>query len=66
MSEYTIHYLLGIEGKKLLIVFYTARNSYQFQIVTATGEVIGDESIYCTVNAALSSGRKWVEVEKQS
>ncbi|PSF34948.1 hypothetical protein C7H19_18250 [Aphanothece hegewaldii CCALA 016] len=62
MSEMKIDYLLGIEGRKLLLVYYTPRNCYQFRVVTATGQVIGNQEIYYTPDAALTEGRRWLGV----
>ncbi|WP_206818001.1 hypothetical protein [Chroococcus sp. FPU101] len=31
-----------------------------FRVVTATGEVMGDEKIYYTPEAALTEGRRWL------
>lgn len=62
MTEINVHYLLGVEGGRLLIVFYSARRCYQFRIVTPTGEVMGDEKIYYTADAALTEGRRWLGV----
>jgi hypothetical protein len=62
MGETKIYYLFGIEGKKLLLVFNTPRNCYQFRVVRATGEVMGDEKTYYTPVAALTEGRRWLGV----
>lgn len=43
MTQINIYHLLGIEGRGLLMVFYSTRRCYQFRIVTPTGEVMGDE-----------------------
>lgn len=62
MSETKIDYLLGIEGGKLLLVYYSPHNCYQFRVVTATGQVMGNEEIYYTPEAALTEGRKWLGI----
>lgn len=62
MNETRIYHLLGMEEGRLLLVYYSTRSCYQFRVVTATGDVLGDEKIYYTVEAALNEGRKWLGV----
>ncbi|GFE72333.1 hypothetical protein [Chroococcus sp. FPU101] len=62
MTETIIHHLFGIEGGKLLLVYYSPRCCYQFRVVTATSEVMGNEEIYYTPEAALTEGRRWLGV----
>lgn len=59
MEKYTVHHLSGIEGGRLLLVFYTNRRCYEFRVVVPSGDVFGETSIY-TLNAALAAGRNWI------
>jgi len=60
MEECKVYHLLGIEGGGLLLVFYTNSQAYQFRVVTAKGDVMGECSLYKTAKAALFEGLKWV------
>jgi hypothetical protein len=60
MDSCRIHYLFGIGGDRLLLVFHTNRRGYEFRVARSTGEVSGDPSIFYTADAALEEGRRWL------
>lgn len=62
MTQTKIHYLFSIESGKLLLVYYTTRNCYQFRVVTATSQVMGNQEISYTPEAASTEERRWLGV----
>jgi hypothetical protein len=60
MEECKVYHLLGIKGGGLLLVFHTNSRAYQFRVVTAKGEVMGECSLFYTAKAALLEGLKWI------
>ena len=51
-----IHRVVSIRGN-LLAVFYTSSKGWQFQIVTVSGDVVGEEAIFYSYEAAEKAGR---------
>ena len=51
-----IHLVVNIRGH-LLTVFYTSSKCWQFRIVTVSGDVVGEETIFYSCEAAEKAGR---------
>ncbi|MGH2414279.1 MAG: hypothetical protein ACRDEA_11455 [Microcystaceae cyanobacterium] len=59
METARIYTLLAIENH-LILVFYTEKRGYQFRVLTPGGEVLGNQDIFDSQEAALLEARKWL------
>lgn len=60
MSSFRVHSLIGFP-KAVLVVYYTAKNAYQFRVATVEGAILGTQEIYYTEKAAKKAGRECLE-----
>jgi len=44
----------------ILVIYYTPQKCWQFQVISATGQVFGENRIYYTALAAKNAGRSWL------
>lgn len=51
MSSFRVYTLTSFP-KSLLAIFYTAKNAYQFRVVTKHGQIFGMQEIYSTKQEA--------------
>ena len=59
MTKTVIQLIIGIQDMTLL-VFYTKAQCWQFRVVSARGEVFGEQRLYYTSEAAEKAGRDWI------
>jgi hypothetical protein len=43
-----------------LLVFYTESECWEFRLISAGGEVFGEQRIYYSPEAAEKAGREWI------
>ncbi|RCJ27285.1 hypothetical protein A6S26_12665 [Nostoc sp. ATCC 43529] len=59
MTTTKVYLVVAIKDATLL-VFYTQAHCWQFRVISAGGEVFGEQKIYYTPEAAETAGREWI------
>lgn len=59
MLTIKVEEIFSIHGS-ILLVFYTPGKCWQFRVISATGQVFGEEKVYYTADAAQNAGRSWL------
>ncbi|WP_414573317.1 hypothetical protein [Nostoc sp. CCY 9925] len=62
MSQIKVNEVICIKGSTL-IVFYTPAHCWEFRIISRTGGIFGEQKIYYTAAAALTTGLSWLRDE---
>ncbi|MEH1992241.1 hypothetical protein [Nostoc sp.] len=62
MSQIKVNEVICIKGSTL-IVFYTLGQCWEFRIISRTGGIFGEQKIYYTAAAALTTGLSWLRDE---
>lgn len=60
MTTTKVYLVVAIKDATLL-VFYTQAHCWQFRVISAGGEVFGEQKIYYTPQAAETAGREWID-----
>jgi hypothetical protein len=53
-------HLVVIINNNTLLVFYTESDCWEFRLISAGGEVFGEQRIYYSPEAAEKAGREWI------
>ncbi|MGB5770471.1 MAG: hypothetical protein WBM32_11470 [Crocosphaera sp.] len=59
MSSFRVHSLIGFP-KHILLVFYTDKRAYQYEVVTFDRKIFRTTEIYYTEKAAEKAGRMFL------
>ncbi|MBS3028855.1 MAG: hypothetical protein HCA25_17710 [Dolichospermum sp. DET50] len=53
-------HLVVIINNNTLLVFYTESDCWEFRLISAGGQVFGEQRIYYSPEAAEKAGREWI------